>query len=280
MATVSRAASDTDRVRLHLAAGVPLSGELALSPRVQRAIDVAGTVGASVLDAVDAAGDAEEDAARARYAVTVATAQSRTVAGGLVVAPIALVPIMGRLTGASMLAFYTSPSGLVVLLIALVLLGLGAIVAGMFVRRLRRPSSGAGLEEAVELVATALSGGAGVVTALRSAAERMPQHAVALRRLALDLELGVDRGPSHREPDALHRLRAVLVTATRVGASSAPTLRRLARDLRAAELTRVLAMAERLPAQLTFPTTLLLLPATVLLIAAPLIATGLAGLDP
>jgi Flp pilus assembly protein TadB len=270
----------TDRVRLHLAAGVPLAGDLELSPRVRRAIEVAGDTGASVLAAVDAAGDAEDDAARARHAVEVASAQSRTVAAGLVIAPVLLVPIIGRLTGTSMLAFYTSPTGVAILIVALGLLGLGAVVAGMLVRRLRRPSPVEGLEEAVELVATALNGGAGVVVALRRAADRIPRHADALRRLALDLELGVDRGPSHREVEALHRLRAVLVTASEVGASSASTLRRLARDLRAAELTRVLAMAERLPAQLTFPTTLLLLPATVLLIAAPLIVTGLAGLDP
>jgi hypothetical protein len=60
-----------------------------------------------------------------------------------------------------------------------------------------------------------------------------------------------------------------------VGAPVGPVLRRLARDLRADELARVLAAAERLPAQLTVPATLLLLPASVLLIAAPLLDAGL-----
>ncbi|MEY3020174.1 MAG: hypothetical protein RLZZ272_1158, partial [Actinomycetota bacterium] len=79
------------------------------------------------------------------------------------------------------------------------------------------------------------------------------------------------------EPEALARLRALLVTAEDVGASPAAPLRRLASDLRAEELARVLAAAERLPAQLTFPTTLLLLPATVLLVGAPIVRAGLAG---
>ena len=35
-----------------------------------------------------------------------------------------------------------------------------------------------------------------------------------------------------------------------------------------------MAAAERLPAQLSVPTTLLLLPATLLLVAAPLVAAG------
>jgi tight adherence protein C len=78
-------------------------------------------------------------------------------------------------------------------------------------------------------------------------------------------------------PEALRRIDDVIDIAATLGAPAAPTLRRLARDLRAAELTRVLAAAERLPAQLALPTTLLLLPATLLLVGAPLVAAGLAA---
>ena len=67
------------------------------------------------------------------------------------------------------------------------------------------------------------------------------------------------------------------MTANELGAPAAPSLRRLARDLRGAELARVMAAAERLPAQLTVPTTLLLLPATLLLVGAPLVASGLSA---
>jgi hypothetical protein len=282
---VPPSASDTDRVRLHLEAGVPLGPDLHLSPRVQRAVSVAQLVGSPLLVAIESAAAAEEDAARAVRAVAVATAQSRTVALGLVLAPVLLVPAIGRLAGADVVAFYLAPGGRGVLAVGMLLLGAGALVARGLVARVGRPHPDAVLEEAVELIATAIAGGSGTASALRTVAAVVPAQGDPLRRLALDLDLGTVRderdASSSRtirtpgEPDALRRLRTVIVTASQVGAPSAAALARLARDLRAAELARVLAAAERLPAQLTFPTTLLLLPATVLLIAAPLLDAGL-----
>jgi pilus assembly protein TadC len=294
---------DTDRVRLHLEAGVPLGPDLRLTPRVQRAVSVAQLVGAPLLGAIESAAAAEEDAARSVRAVAVATAQSRTVALGLVLAPVLLVPVIGRLAGADVVAFYLSPLGRGVLGVGLLLLGAGALVARALVARVGQPHPDAALEEAVELTATAIAGGSGTAAALRTVAAVLPAQGDRLRRLALDLDLGVGLGVGvdarrieapdggtprssllgaiprtngrGAEPDALRRLRVVIVTAASVGAPSAGALLRLARDLRAAELARVLAAAERLPAQLTFPTTLLLLPATVLLIAAPLLDAGL-----
>jgi pilus assembly protein TadC len=287
-------ASDTDRVRLHLEAGVPLGPELRLTPRVQRAVSVAQLVGSPLLVAIEAAASAEEDASRAVRAVAVATAQSRTVAMGLVFAPVLLVPAIGRLAGADVVGFYLTPGGRSILAAGLVLLAAGALLARGLVARVGRPHADAALEEAVELTATAIAGGSGTASALRTVAAVLPAQGQRLRRLALDLDLGtatleptppaasapapavLDRIRAVRvEPEALARLRSVIVTAAHVGAPSAGALTRLARDLRAAELARVLAAAERLPAQLTFPTTLLLLPATVLLIAAPLLDAGL-----
>jgi len=105
----------------------------------------------------------------------------------------------------------------------------------------------------------------------------VPSQSVRLRRMALDLDLGIERDARAGEPDALVRIRDVITTASALGAPAAPTLRRLARDLRAGELARVMAASERLPAQLTVPTTLLLLPATLLLVGAPLVVSGLSG---
>jgi Flp pilus assembly protein TadB len=278
---MAASASDTDRVRLHLEAGVPLGPDLRLTPRVQRAVSVAQLVGAPLLLAIESAASAEEDAARSARAVAVATAQSRTVALGLVLAPLLLVPAIGRLAGADVIAFYVTSTGRTVLTFGLVLLGTGALVARWLVARVGRLGADAALEEAVELTATAIAGGSGTAGALRTVAAVLPEQGERLRRLALDLDLGTtsDGGRPSREargePEALARLRVVIVTASRVGAPSAGALARLARDLRAAELARVLAAAERLPAQLTFPTTLLLLPATVLLIAAPLLDAGI-----
>jgi pilus assembly protein TadC len=273
------ATAATDRVRLRLAAGVGVDDERDLSARVRRALAVARDVGAPLLPAVDAAAAAEDDAARSRRAVAVATAQARTVAGGLVLAPPLLVPLVGGLAGADVWAFYAAPAGRSVLGVGLGLLAAGALVARALVRRAARPGPSAGLEEVVELVATALGGGVGPSAALRTVAdlEDGPSagRAAQLRTIALEVDLGLDPGRGRDGSDAVARLRAALGLAVAVGAPAGPVLRRLAADLRAEDLARVLSAAERLPAQLTVPATLLLLPAAVLLIAAPILDAGL-----
>lgn len=324
------AAGGVDLVRMRVAAGLPVGDDLDLSPRVARAVRIADEVGAPVLAALDAAADAEDDAARAHRAVAVASAQTRAVAGGLLVAPFLLVPGLGRLVDVDLAAFYATGPGRVVLGVGAAMLAVGALVIRGLVRRVgavgrrdatvrlrgrdrlvvvaaalaaasvagpaavplaallavallrrrrgvARPSS-ADTDEPIDLVATALTGSIGSAEALRRTAAAAPQHAGALRRLALDLELGAAAGLADAtEPEALARLRALLATADEVGAAPSAPLRRLASDLRAEELARVLAAAERLPAQLTFPTTLLLLPATVLLVGAPIAYAGLSG---
>jgi Flp pilus assembly protein TadB len=335
-------ASATDLVRLRAAAGVDLGDPERLTPRTRRAVSVATEVGAPLLDALDGAVAAEDDARRAARAVAVASAQTRAVAGGLLLAPVVLVPGLGRLVGADLLAFYTTPLGLGVGAVGLALLLAGGLVVAGLVRRVGRATTGAagpwlaaavagvaagglvhplaavptvgallvrarrrraalpaapGVDEAADLVATALAGGVPPGEALRLAARELPEHASELRRLALELELGIEPDPmgepgpaTAARPDAvarpdaaarpeagLTRLRLVLATATSVGAAAAPAARRLARDLRADDLARVLAAAERLPAQLTFPTALCLLPATLLLVGAPMVHAGLAA---
>jgi Flp pilus assembly protein TadB len=274
VATVST--TDTDRIRLHLLAGASLTADLQLSDRLRRAVAVATEVGAPLLAAVEAAAEAEDDDARAVRAVAVSTAQARTVARGLSLAPLVLVPVIGRLAGVDVLAFYREGVGLAILLAGLVLLATGALLARLIIARAGRRDHDADLEEVAELVASALSGGSGSAAALRAVAGIVPHHARHLQQLALDIDLGIHRPASGGESQALVRLREVLMTAVEVGAPAAPTLRHLARDLRADELARLMAAAERLPAQLTVPTTLLLLPVTLLLVGAPLVASGLA----
>jgi hypothetical protein len=269
---VNRAA--TDQVRLQLLAGAPLGALDGLPPRVRRGVGVARMLGSPLLPAVDAAVEAEDDDARAVRAVAVSTAQARTVARGLTLAPLVLVPFVGRLAGVDTVAFYVAGTGRVVLLVGLLLIAAGSALARLLIVRAARPSPDVELEEVAELVAAALAGGSGTAEALRVVAGVLPRQALRLRQLALDLDLGIRRPPGEREPDALTRIREVLVAAGELGAPAAPTLRRLARDLRGAELARVMAAAERLPAQLTVPTTLLLLPATLLLVGAPLVASG------
>ena len=264
----------TDQVRLQLLAGAPLGTLDGLPLRVRRGVGVARMLGSPLLPAVDAAVEAEDDDARAVRAVAVSTAQARTVARGLTLAPLVLVPFVGRLAGVDTVAFYVAGTGRAVLLVGLLLIAAGSALARLLIVRAARPSPDVELEEVAELVAAALAGGSGTAEALRVVAGVLPRQALRLRQLALDLDLGIRRPPGAREPDALTRIRDVLVAAAELGAPAAPTLRRLARDLRGAELARVMAAAERLPAQLTVPTTLLLLPATLLLVGAPLVASG------
>ena len=415
-----------DELRLAVTVGAPLGGIEQLPERCRRAVELAQAVGAPLLAAVEAAESARDDVRRGQRAVAVASAQTRTVAGGLLVAPLLLVPGLARLVGADLIAFYSSAVGLLVLAVGLGLLALGAIIVVLLVRRVGRsdttspsrdplalgaavvagvvghrlagpvtgllaalavehlisahrprPLPTAGVDEAADLVATALTAGVSGPEALRLAADALPAHATRLRRLALGLELGMgpeeilggaatrehDSGPgtvsrrpaapwpagaqgneqhglraadrwaapfadrpapggaARRAPwaadrrapgaadrrtpwaadrrapwpwaadrrasprlgravaptDPLHRLAVLLAAAERVGAPVAPSVRHLARELRADDLARVLAAAERLPAQLTFPTALCLLPATVLLIGAPIVQTGLSA---
>jgi hypothetical protein len=107
---VAALTSATDRVRLQLVAGTPID-DPRLPPRVRRGVMLARTLGAPLLPAVDAAADAEDDDARARRAVAVSTAQARTVARGLTLAPLLLVPAIGGLAGVDTVAFYTSGAG-------------------------------------------------------------------------------------------------------------------------------------------------------------------------
>lgn len=129
--------------------------------------------------------------------------------------------------------------------------------------------------EAAELTAVGVAGGGSPAQALRDAADHLPGLAAPLRRLAFDLERG-GHVPPPTEP-GLARLTDVLTTATAVGAPVGPTLRRFAADVRAGDLARVLADAERLPVRLTFPTALAALPGVLLLVGAPIVHGALVG---
>ena len=87
------------------------------------------------------------------------------------------------------------------------------------------------------------------------------------------VELGAGTGPP-----CLPDLSAPLARAHRLGAPVLPVAERLAARLRTDALQRRLEAAERLPVQLTVPTTLLLLPAALLVVLAPVLDAALAPL--
>ena len=78
-------------------------------------------------------------------------------------------------------------------------------------------------------------------------------------------------------PPTCARLAEVLADGLEAGGPLVPALRALAREVRADRGAAAESAALRLPARLTFPTALLLLPATVLAIGAPIVLTGLAS---
>jgi Flp pilus assembly protein TadB len=313
--------SGLERLRLEVAAGVRPAADAVhadLSARTGRAMAVAEATGAPLLPVLDAVLEAEDDGRRTDRAVAVATAQTRAIVGGLLAAPVLLVPALQRLTGVELLGFYRTPVGLLVLVAGTGLLVLGATLIVALVREVRRPvtrrmpvglvlcagilavtigpAAGvlaaavvlirmrrrtpvpvAGTDEVADLVAAALTGGMAPAPALRIVAGHLPDLRVDVHRIALDLELGLaPDAPAGTDP--LGRLRTLLASSDGLGVSVVAALRRLGGELRAAERTRVLAAAERLPAQLTFPTALCLLPGTLLLIGAPIVASGLTAL--
>jgi hypothetical protein len=316
-------AAPLELARLRVAAGADPGDLDALGPRPARLLRVASGAGAPLLPALDAAAEADAAAAEADRAVAVASAQGRAVATGLLLAPLGLVPMLGRLFDVDLLAYHATSPGLLTGGVGLALLIAGAVmsrravtgvgrrptptspwrarrralavgiaVAGvihplaglvtllmlLFVVRPRPVPADPNVAEAAELTAAAIGGGWSVAAALRLAADELPpaadgdELAEALRRLAFDLEHGI---PGGDRPPGVDRLADVLTTAAAVGAPVGPTLRRFAADVRADELTRVLADAERLPVRLTFPTALCLLPGTLLLIGAPIVSAGL-----
>lgn len=133
------------------------------------------------------------------------------------------------------------------------------------------------LATACELVATALSAGLTVAAALREAAHELPDLATDLRRVAWQAELGRLGGAPDGAPAAVVPLCRVLAEGMAAGSPLVPALRDLARQVRADRGALAEARALRLPARLTFPTSLLLLPATVLAIGAPIVASGLSA---
>lgn len=269
--TSDTAAAAVEAARIRLLAGAPVGPGDRLPERALRVLELGRDAGAAVVDALDAALDAENDVRRRRRALAVATAQARTVAVGLALLPFAAVPMLGAVVGLPLWRFYTSGPGIAVGLVGAGLALAGVAVALAMVRHVdRQDEPGTSRDEIVDLVATALDAGLPPGAALRATAAVVPDRAGELRRAALAYEIG-----DGSLPEDLGAADSILRESARWGAPAVPGLRRLAADLRAAALSQALAGAERLPALLTFPTVLLLLPASLLLVGAPLLAAGL-----
>lgn len=270
------AADELEELRARVTAGEVVDGRGVTAPDLARSVAVAGAVGAPLLPALDAAGRAMADRDEVAGSVRVATAQARAVAGGLVALPVLLVPGLAAMLDLDLIGFYTSSAGTVVAAVAVLLVALGATTVRAALRRAVRmsapPDAGHPADdEVVDLIATACAGGTPPAEACRLAATHAPSRRDALHRLALGLSLGAEPVL----PAPFDRVRDTLERSGRLGAPVEPALRRLAASLRDQRRIRALESAQRLPALLAFPTALCLLPASILLVGAPLVASGL-----
>lgn len=247
------------------AAGLPVD-DRGLPAPARRALQVADRLGAPRGPALEAAIATARDRTDLRQAVEVAAAEGRSVARVLVLAPPVLGPLTALLVSDAPFAVWTTGPGRLVLLLAAVLWGAGWLVVRGLVRRATTPPAAVadGPDDAVlDLVAVALAGGASVPHALRLAG---PGDGAAAR-VAMWFELG-GRGPL---PSGWDEVAHALALARADGVPLAGLVRALAADRRRDRHHLAMQAAARLGARLTLPTTLLLLPAAGLVVAAPLL---------
>lgn len=202
------------------------------------------------------------------------------VAVGLWLAGLGLVAGMVRMTSGELRP--PSPSGRMAMagvaagLVVGPWAGVAAAVAARLTWRAPAPPPHRDLAAACELGAAALQAGLPVGAALREVAGDLPDLTTDLRRLALLVELGHADLPA-AAPPALAEVAGVVADARDAGGPLGPALRSLAAHVRADRGAARHQQAMRLPARLTFPTALCLLPATVLAIGAPIVASGLSA---
>ncbi len=128
------------RLRLQVAAGARPASLADLPSDVRPVLAVADHVGAALLPTLDAASSARDQRRRIARQVDTATAPARTVAAGLALLPVVAVPVLARLLDVDLVAFYATPTGGVVGVVALALWVAGAgLIAGMVVSAGRDP---------------------------------------------------------------------------------------------------------------------------------------------
>lgn len=267
------AALNLDAAVARAEAGLPVAVD-SLSPRAGRAVALATDLGAPRVAALRAAAVVERDAEQLRRAVRVASAEGRSVARALVLLPPVVGPTAALLVADEPFAVWSTPGGRVVLLLALLLWACGAALVRLLVRRALRPGRTSGHapdDELLDLTAVALGAGLGLPDAVRAAARVLGQDHGAV---ALWLELGARGAP----PVGWHEHGPLLADARRDGTALVGLVGALAATVRRDRQQQALERAARLGPRLTVPTTLLLLPAAVLVVGAPLLHGALTAL--
>lgn len=302
-------------VRLRLDAATGVSGVPAsLDGFAGHAVTLATELGAPLLPVLDVVGEVRGARRAVAAEVSAALAPVRSVAVALTVLPVGLVPLLARLVGLDLVGFYGHGPGRVVALavvacwlagalgVAIVVRAAGrgpsrtslaapvtlavaagvvvhplAAVLGLLLVRRRAATPPTGLDDLLELAAVGTSAGLPLGDALRRAAVHADRGRLAdrVRGMALALDLGRDAAPTVGPDDGLLPVAELLDDLATSGGPPTAALRATAAELRADQLAAARRRAARLPARLTVPTVLGLLPATVLAVGAPLVAAGL-----
>ena len=245
-----------------------------LSERARRALALAAALGAPRGPVLAALVAVEEAEAVHRRELELALAGPTAVARGLVLAPPVVGPLTALLVTNAPFAVWATRPGQVVALLATLLWLAGWGSVRLLVRRAATvpTAAGGGRDEVLELLAIAVAAGSSLPAAARRVGGVADDGEV--RRLALWLQLG----GGHAPPAGWREVGPTLATAHRDGAPLVPLLRALAAADRAAQHQAARARVARLEARLAVPTTLLLLPAAGLVVAAPLVHGLLATL--
>ena len=270
------AVTPAELARRRAEAGLPVDAT-ALSSRARRALRLADELGAPRGPVLAAVASGEAAALALRREVEVAAAGPRAVARGLVLLPPLVGPATALLVTDDPFAVWTTPLGHLLGAAAVACWLGGLVVVRLLVRRAAAapsaPRHGAAADEVLDLLATAVAAGSAPSAAARRVGRVTGDDAPV--RLALWLELGGATTP----PDGWEDVGPSLIAAVRDGLPLVPLLRGLAAGVRRAEQHVALRRVARLEARLTLPTTLLLLPAAGLVVAAPLVHGLLGALD-
>ncbi len=260
------ALTPTAAAQFRVVAGLPVD-HTTLPRRARRALALADELGAPRGPVLAVIGEVER-AARARHEeLALALAGPRAVARGLVLAPPVVGPATALLVSDTPFAVWATTPGRFVAALAASLWLVGWVSVRLLVRRaVSVPSTGGpDRDEVLELLAVAVAAGCPLTAATRRVGSVLRTQDVAA--LGLWLQLGAVAAP----PRGWEADGPTLAAAHQDGAPLVSVLRGLAAADRRERHHAAMGRIARLEPRLTLPTTLLLLPAAGLTVAAPLV---------
>lgn len=281
-------------IATRLVSGQTLSEVAAVFPeadttgRVMRVLAMADHCGMSAGPVLDEVINGIRQAERMAATVRAKQAEAKVTAVILVCLPIAGL-MMAVMSGDQARAFLASVPGIIMIAIALTMM----VLAGLWMRYLalgvqraaravdplvtKRGTQADPTAELIDLLALAMGAGMGPAQAF-AAVSRLIASPQADACLHAARSWHVADDPSTAMPDALHDVGQILAASIAWGAPVVAALRMQAEDLRSRANEAALEAAEGLSARLVLPTTLLLMPAFLLVMVVPILVPALSSL--